>query len=93
MRNFETPDFLLDPPDDEPEIPGSGIQPNFDNFFEWMSDLRPGSLEHSIVSKAITEQSIDAWRHAIELLQEQIDRNAYQDLLEKQELFCEECNQ
>jgi len=93
MRKYETPDFLLDPPDDDPELPSSGIQPDFDSFFEWMSDLKSGSLEHSIVSKAIKEQSPDAWSHALELLQQHIDRNAYQDLLEKQELFCEECNQ
>lgn len=93
MRKWETPDWMLDPPDDEPEIPGSGISPNFDNFFDWLSDLAPGTLEHSIVSKAITEQSIDAWRHAIELLQEHIDRTEWEDFKEKERLFCEECNQ
>lgn len=93
MRKWETPDWMLDPPDDEPEIPGSGILPNFDRFFDWLSDLAPGTLEHSIVSKAITEQSIDAWRHAIELLQEHIDRTEWEDFKEKERLFCEECNQ
>ena len=92
MSKYETPDWMLDPPDDEPEIPGSGISPNFDNFFDWLSDLAPGTLEHSIVSKAITEQSIDAWRHAIELLQEHIDRTEYESFMEKAERFCEEMN-
>lgn len=86
-------DWYLDPPDDEPEIPSSGIEPNFDRFFDWLSDLAPGTLEHSIVSKAIKEQSIDAWRHAIELLQEHIDRVEYEDFVEKEKAFAESCNE
>ena len=92
MSKYETPDWLLDPPDDDPEIPSSGITPDFDRFFDWIADLKAGSLEHSILTKAIKEQSADAWHHALELLQEHIDRQEHQDNLEKARLFCEEAN-
>lgn len=90
MRKLELSDCALDPPDDEPEIPSSGIQPNFDRFFDWVADLKAGSLEHSVLSKAIKEQSAEAWYHALELLQAHIDREAHDEHMEKAKYFYEE---
>lgn len=90
MRKLELSDWALDPPDDDPEIPSSGIQPDFDRFFDWVADLKTGSLEHSVLSKAIKEQSAEAWYHALELLQAHIDREAHDEHMEKAKYFYEE---